>query len=84
MSTSLQLDVATPERVAMSLPVAGIAAVIALRAVFEHWRSMVAHETAARVQKRLRRRVYDQIAALGPATVGAQRSGALAVPTIAR
>src|SRR5437899_922115 len=64
------------------LPVAGIAVVIALRAVFEHWRAMVAHETAARVQKRLRRRVYDQIAALGPATVGSQRSGAITLSLI--
>src|SRR5258708_1572605 len=66
----------------LTLPVAGIAVVIALRAVFEHWRAMVAHETAARVQKRLRRRVYDQIAALGPATVGAQRSGAITLSLI--
>ena len=66
----------------LTLPVAGIVMVIALRAVFEHWRAMVAHETAARVQKRLRRRVYDQIAALGPATVGAQRSGAITLSLI--
>src|SRR5216683_1980223 len=67
---------------ALALPIAGIAAVIAFRGLFEHWRTMIAHETAARVQKRLRRRVYDQIAALGPAAVGAQRSGAITLSLI--
>jgi ATP-binding cassette, subfamily B, bacterial len=66
----------------LTLPIAGIAVVIALRGAFEHWRTMIAHETAARVQKRLRRRVYDQIAALGPATVGAERSGAITLSLI--
>ena len=66
----------------LTLPIAGIALVIALRGVFEHGRTMIAHETAARVQQRLRRRVYDQIAALGPATVGAQRSGAVTLSLI--
>ncbi len=67
---------------ALALPIAGIAAVIAFRGLFEHARTMIAHETAARVQKRLRRRVYDQIAALGPAAVGAQRSGAITLALI--
>ena len=43
---------------------------------------VVAHETAARVQKQLRRTIYDQIAALGPGTVGRQRSGALTLSLI--
>ncbi|HKF72990.1 MAG TPA: ABC transporter ATP-binding protein, partial [Stellaceae bacterium] len=62
--------------------IAGIAAVVALRGAFEAWRAIVAHETAARVQQRLRRRVYDQIAALGPAAVDAQRSGAVTLSLI--
>src|SRR3546814_8638360 len=37
---------------ALALPIAIIAAVMMLRGVFEHWRTMVAHETAARVQDR--------------------------------
>src|SRR5258708_4003768 len=45
--------------------------------VFQHWRAMMAHETGTRVQKRLRRVLYDKIAALGPGNVGRQRSGAL-------
>jgi ATP-binding cassette, subfamily B, bacterial len=64
------------------MPVAGIAAVMALRAAFEHWRVMVAHKTAARVQHNLRRTLYDRIAALGPGTIGRQRSGAVTLSLI--
>src|SRR5690606_39384256 len=51
---------------ALLLPIALIALVMILRGVFEHWRVMLAHETAARVQKRLRRAIFDRIAELGP------------------
>ncbi len=61
----------------LMLPVAGIAAVMVLRGLAEHGRALVAHETAARVQARLRRAIYDRIAALGPGSIGRQRSGAL-------
>ena len=53
-----------------------------LRGAAEHWRAVVAHETAARVQKTLRRTLYDKIACLGPGTVGRQRSGALTLSMI--
>src|SRR5262249_30654404 len=66
----------------LALPIAVIALVMTLRGVFEHWRAIVAHETAARVQKRLRRTIYDKIAALGPGTVGRKRSGALSLSLI--
>src|SRR5215470_11731671 len=66
----------------LALPIALIAVVMLLRGAFEHWRTMVAHETAARVQKRLRRTIYDRIAALGPGTVGRRRSGALTLSLI--
>jgi ATP-binding cassette subfamily C protein CydCD len=59
-------------------PILGIAAVMVLRGAFEHWRVVVAHDTAARVQRRLRRAIYDRIAALGPGAVAQRRSGALA------
>ncbi len=55
---------------------------MALRGVFEHWRAMVAHETASRVQKKLRRAIYDKIAALGPGAVARKRSGALTLSLI--
>ena len=62
--------------------VIAIALVMVLRGMAEHWRAVVAHETAARVQKRLRRVLYDRIAALGPGTVGRQRSGGLTLSMI--
>lgn len=62
--------------------VALVAAVMLLRGVFEQWRAMAAHETAARVQKRLRRAIYDKIAALGPGIVARRRSGALTLSLI--
>jgi ATP-binding cassette subfamily C protein CydCD len=67
---------------ALVLPIVLIALVMALRGFTEHWRAVTAHETAARVQKTLRRTLYDKIASLGPATVGRQRSGALTLSMI--
>ncbi len=64
------------------LPAALIALVMVLRGAAEHWRAVLAHETAARVQKRLRRILYDKIAELGPGTVGRQRSGGLTLSMI--
>ncbi len=59
-----------------------IALVMVLRGLAEHWRAVVAHGTAARVQKKLRRILYDQVASLGPGTVGRQRSGGLTLSMI--
>src|SRR5689334_8483453 len=59
-----------------------IALVMVLRGVSEHFRAVVAHENAARVQKRLRRILYDKITSLGPGTVGRQRSGGLTLSMI--
>jgi ABC-type multidrug transport system fused ATPase/permease subunit len=66
----------------LALPIATVALVMVLRGAFEHLRVMVAHETAARVQKKLRRTVYDRIAALGPGTIGRKRSGAITLSLI--
>src|SRR5262245_37962177 len=66
----------------LAVPVVAIAVVMVLRGAFEHARTMVAHETAARVQQKLRRAIYDKIAELGPGTVGRQRSGALTLSLI--
>jgi len=43
----------------LALPIGLIALVMVLRGTAEHWRAVVAHETAARVQKVLRRTLYD-------------------------
>ncbi len=56
-------------------PVLAIAVVMVLRGVLEYQRNMVAHETAARVQLALRRRLYDKLIALGPAHFGSSRTG---------
>ena len=44
-------------------------AITALRGWLEYARTMLAHVTAARVQARLRGRLYDKMVALGPALV---------------
>ncbi|WP_343712365.1 ABC transporter ATP-binding protein [Inquilinus sp.] len=62
--------------------IALIAGVMVLRGVFEHWRVMIAHETASQVQAKLRRTIFDRIAALGPGTVARRRSGALTLSLI--
>ncbi|MGH7319306.1 MAG: hypothetical protein ACRELA_06730, partial [Candidatus Rokuibacteriota bacterium] len=49
------------------LPVALVAAAIVARGGLEYCRNMVAHGTAARVQARLRQRLYDHVTDLGPA-----------------
>src|SRR5690349_20592276 len=54
------------------LPIVLIALVMVVRGGAEHWRAVMAHETAARVQKKLRRLLYDKVASLGPGTVGRQ------------
>jgi ATP-binding cassette subfamily C protein CydCD len=59
----------------LAWPVAGVAALIALRGLLEYGRTMVAHHTAARVQRGLRGRLYDQITALGPAHFTHTRTG---------
>ena len=63
-------------------PIAAIAAVMVLRGAFDHWRTMVAHRTAAAVQLRLRRTLFDKIAALGPAYVGRERSGGITLTLV--
>ena len=59
----------------LALSVGIVAVVMILRGVFEQWRAMVAHETAAIVQKRLRRALFEKLSELGPAYAGVQRSG---------
>ena len=60
---------------ALAWPILATAAVTALRGWLEYARAMIAHETAARVQARLRARLYDHLVALGPAQVARGRTG---------
>lgn len=57
------------------LPVALVAAVMLLRGVLEYWRNMIAHRTAARIQRVLRERLFDKVVELGPAYFGLERTG---------
>ncbi len=51
------------------------AVAILLRSALDHARTLVAHNTAARVQEVLRAQLFDKILALGPAWFGAERTG---------
>jgi len=66
----------------LTWPIVAIAAVMVLRGAFEHWRNTVAHRTAAIVQKKLRRKLFDKIADLGPAYVGRERSGGITLTLV--
>jgi ATP-binding cassette subfamily B protein len=64
------------------VPLLDVALVIVLRGVFELWRTLVAHETAARVQLHLRRQLFDKVTALGPGYVSQQRSGDVTISLV--
>ena len=63
-------------------PFALVAVVMVLRGWIEHTRAMVAHRTAARVQLALRKQLYAQVVALGPAHFGLERTGAVMISMI--
>lgn len=52
-----------------------VAVAVVLRGAMEHWRTMVANRTAAEVQQKLRAKLYDKIAALGPSWFATERTG---------
>ena len=62
-------------RTALAWPLGGAIVAILLRGVLDHARTMIAHRVAAAVQETLRARLFDKIAALGPAWFGAERTG---------
>lgn len=64
------------------LPVLVVALVIVMRGALEHWRALVAHATAARVQLHLRRLLFDKMTQLGPGYVGQQRSGDVTISLV--
>src|SRR5205823_10404404 len=61
---------------------AGIAAAVLLRALLDHWRTMIAHRTATRVQETLRGTLYDKIAELGPAWFAGERTGGVMLSVV--
>ena len=58
------------------------AACVVLRAWLDHRRTVLAQGTAGRVQSALRARLFDRIAALGPAWFGAERTGGVMLAVI--
>ena len=68
--------VLTGESLAALVPAIALTALaLAARSALDYARTMVAHHTAARVQERLRRILYAQVADLGPAHFARARTG---------
>jgi ATP-binding cassette, subfamily B, bacterial len=64
------------------LPAAGVIGAVLARGALEHIRTMIAHRTAARIQEELRGRLYDKIAALGPAWFAGERTGGVMLSVV--
>jgi ATP-binding cassette subfamily B protein len=70
------------ELLSIALPAVGVAAVVLLRGLVDHHRTMISHHTATRVQEELRGRLYDKIAALGPAWFAGERTGGVMLSVV--
>src|SRR5271168_4826880 len=68
--------------VAIAIPAVGVAIAVLLRGFVDHHRAMISHRTAARVQEDLRGRLYDKIAALGPAWFAGERTGGVMLSVV--
>lgn len=66
----------------LALAVGAAALCVVLRAWLEHCRATLAQRTAGQLQARLRERLFDQIAALGPAWFGAERTGGVMLAVV--
>ncbi len=64
------------------LPAVMVALTMVARGGLEYWRNMVAHETAALVQRHIRRVIYAKIVQLGPAHFGLKRTGDVLVSLV--
>src|SRR5580693_1575995 len=60
----------------------GVAAAVVMRGLLDHYRTLVAHQTAAQVQTDLRGRLYDKIAQLGPAWFAGERTGGVMLSVV--
>jgi ATP-binding cassette subfamily B protein len=67
---------------AVALPAIGVAAIVILRGLVDHHRAMISHRTATHVQEELRGRLYDKIAALGPAWFAGERTGGVMLSVV--
>lgn len=57
-------------------------AMVLLRALFDHWRTVQANHTSAQIQQTLRGKLYDRIVALGPAWFANQRTGGIMLTVV--
>ncbi len=64
------------------VPIAMVALTMVARGVLEHWRTMTAHETAARVQRLLRLHIFAKVVELGPQHFGQRRTGDVIVSLV--
>ena len=60
---------------AIALAAFGVGLAVVLRGLLDHSRTIIAHQTASRVQEGLRGRLYDKVAELGPAWFAGERTG---------
>src|SRR5207302_1190817 len=66
----------------IALLAAGAWAAVVLRALFDHWRTMIANQNAGIVQQALRGKLYDKIAELGPAWFAGERTGGVMLSVV--
>ena len=59
----------------LAIPALLVAIVMIVRGFLEHWRKMLAHHTAAKVQLKLRAQLHEHVLQLGPAHFGDVRTG---------
>src|SRR6266446_6036068 len=67
---------------AITIPAVGVAVAVIVRGLVDHHRTMISHRTATRVQEELRGRLYDKIAALGPAWFAGERTGGVMLSVV--
>jgi ATP-binding cassette, subfamily B, bacterial len=78
----LALTFAGAPLTAIASAAAATAACVLARAGLDHARTALAQDTAGRVQADLRARLFDRIAALGPAWFGTERTGGVMLAVI--
>jgi len=64
------------------LPTLAVAALMVARGALEHWRKMLAHRTAARLQLSLRTQLHDHVMRLGPSHFGDARTGEVLISLV--
>ena len=66
----------------IAIAATGVAMAVVMRGLLDHYRTLIAHQTAAQVQTDLRGRLYDKIAELGPAWFAGERTGGVMLSVV--